>query len=974
MQPATPDPKDLQRRAMDALKDDSVPPEAKQRIMQLLDQVRQRERAGAPPGGEQPTPQQQPSEPAGQPAPSAPSPQQQPVQMEPQEVTPQAPPQQGFVQMEPQNIVGQVPPPPNVLGETFAMLPKDGATGIAMKSMLQGYFPQEQSQALTEDLSPEEIEQRLGAQRQQEAQLGIDPEAAPHSASHRVAIYAPPVVEVQSAEGEEHPVWVHQEPTVEEFGSMLQAMASWEPTGNEAPDELQRREKAKRKAEAHLITLERDGDEDDAYRSFQDAVWAKVAQEAKRSGQKAIRGAYVPDDTEGMAEHGDEIAARRMVKSPMGSTLYSALDAFSFGQAMPFLAWYNRDMEDSPLGKRLGELGLYNGELAEYKKLRDSSTLGSIGGTAMGLFAPGGAGKAYGKVAQMASKGAAKGERGALGRMAAGAAGGGAIDATAGFARTLAEQLVSGMEVDLGQAAEVGAVEGAMGAGGDVMFGGLGEIGSRVASRYRSGNPDLKAVEGALGDKARGPGDTGERVFGPDLSEENIVGRSMRQGGALEGQVTPTEYASGEAARRVKPTLEKKATEALETLRANAGQYFSTAEAQQEIPVRNSFQVIKELVQKTVGSSDRVRKSAGKAMAEISNFRGYSTRAAAEANANGGLVVNAVDPLVEEMGWKPVVDRAVARVRRPMMEMEGQARSVAAIRSAQGRLKEASDKLRRLESGRGDINKETIERQRRLVQDASERVRRLSSPVSPGEQMWVTIQPKSMNAEAHHAALQDVDSQISYGARSEDAGPGVKRLADGLRADRANWGQGYVDMMEREYELITQMEGTGRVLGMNPREMAGQAVPEALRGSVHDMPLATLGKHLANVYQPGKGHDTELMVRMLDNPKLTKLLKGVRAVTALERMRSGTAVSGRVTTGSTGTFHPIVNFGNLDKLIYGRGRALERAYLEGNMPKAARSLLQPEARDFIQNASSGLMEGLMKALETKETEDVSAND
>lgn len=913
MQPAPPDPKDLQRRAMDALKDDSVPPEAKQRIMQLLDQVRQRERAGAPAGGQQPAPQQQPAAPAGEPAAGAPAPQQQSVQMEPQEVTPQASPQQGFVQMEPQNIVGQVPPPPNVLGETFAMLPKDGATGIAMKSMLQGYFPQEQSQALTEDLSPEEIEQRLGAQRQQEAQLGIDPEAAPHSASHRVAIYAPPVVEVQSAEGDEHPVWVHQEPTVEEFGSMLQAMASWEPTGDETPDELQRREKAKRKAESHLITLERDGDEDDAYRSFQDAVWAKVAQEAKRSGQKAIRGAYVPDDTEGMAEHGDEISARRMVKSSMGSTLYSALDAFSFGQAMPFLAWYNRDMEDSPLGQRLGELGLYNGELAEYKKLRDSSMLGSIGGTAMGLFAPGGAGKAYGKVAQMASKGAAKGERGALGRMAAGAAGGGAIDATAGFARTLAEQLVSGMEVDLGQAAEVGAVEGAMAAGGDVLFGGLGEIGSRVASRYRSGNPDLKAVEGALGDKARGPGDTGERIFGPDLSEENIVGRSMRQGGALEGQVTPTEYAAGEAARRVKPTLEKKAAQALETLRANAGQYFSTAEAQQEIPVRNSFQAIKELVQKTVGSSDRVRKSAGKALAEISNFRGFSTRGAAEANANGGLVVNAADPLVEEMGWGPAVGRAVRAQRR------------------------------------------------------------LGDP-GIGQETWVVVQPRSMSAEAHHAALQDVDSQISYGARSEDAGPGVKRLAEGLRADRANWGQGYVDMMEREYELITQMEGTGRMLGMNPREMAGQAVPEALRGSVHDMPLATLAKHLENVYQPGKGHDTELMNRMLDNPKLTRLLKGVRAVTALERMRSGTAVSGRVTTGSSGTFHPIVNFGNLDKLIYGRGRALERAYLEGNMPKAARSLLQPEARDFIQNASSGLMEGLMKALEAKETEDVSAND
>lgn len=809
------------------------------------------------------------------------------------------------VGMEP----GMSPPSPPPQHPVFSQLDPGNLNhnAAAREAMLGVDVRHKSGEPITESATLDDIRNERNSINQIDRATGVDRIKYHSSATHKAALYSPPIT-TNIDYDKDLPTWVHLEPEVGEIVPILKQMIKDAEPGSGAH----------RAAIKSLVDLESKGEESDVYKNYSDLVWRTVATNANRVKQKAVRAAFVPDDN----EDADAVQARRMYgqkedRYNLGGYLNTALDVGTFGFYRPLYAWMNSDLEESPLGKKLKELELYKGEADEFEKAeRSSGALGTFIGGVMGLSPGSIAGRVIGKVASKAAEGSARRAMGAAGRVAHGVGHEAALTAGTSLPRRLLEVAVSPDQSlsDEGMLKNVVTgvlAETVVGAAADLTGASIGERASMSVGRQLAVNPELKAMEAAMGPKVKGMGDTGERIFSKNLTQDNIVGSSVRAAGIPTEPRGPGRVAADYAAGRLQPTVNKNFKAILDAGETDRAKFFSSGVAHERYEVEETFEVLASMFDSSSdNTSESVKKAAGKSLANISDVKVVDEHSMGEYGRN--IMFEMDDPALEALGLG-------------------------------SRLAHARNRYKKEQAAYGQ---------------------------KPAKVTYVMLTPKEMDASGHYEALRDIQSQINFDAQQGGNSTALRRAEKAMRDDRQLW-QGYTELMDREYKRANRLESISKSLGMTTNEISGGGVHEYYRGGKYDVNLSKLSNAINNVFEDSNASDPAVLKEFLENEELVALLRGVRAARAWERLNSTTKQPTlNMAISSSGNAYETVRAApkTLSRMLYGSGRTLDRMYRSGKMPQAIRPLFTEQGKNFIENTSNEMLGYLESLLEEKESE------
>jgi hypothetical protein len=809
--------------------------------------------------------------------------------------------------------------------------------------------------------------------RQEDNDRGVN--TALKSASQVPLLYAAPVAgkNIRPVDGERVKPYDHYEPSEEEAVAAYLAMVE----GSKHKDSLL----------AAAEDIADRGRKSPAYKRYADVTWQAVAAiaGAPDSPQQAFRMEYLS------AQEAEDLAMRHPSMSAPGSWAGSAeaslqdfIDSSTFGLGMAAIRWARPDERgESFVGHKLQQGGWGVGTPRDDALNRGQSNTAAIASNVLGVMNPGGLSHQVAKrSAQWAFK---KGAKSAGARLAYNAAADFGLDASSSMLRQAMERASRGAELGGLDAAEIvgqGVAEGLVGGvvGGSANLLAEGAAGMRKSFFRTNVGKEHQALDaigmGApLSDKKTGRRGVLTRAWNA-LSEDREGGLAGLKQGFKRTDPTPKRVADGliedaadragrtindtdiegsgtigyEAARQVAeelgPTVNKKARLLAEQITQADAEYFGRPGViGVKKPVNETFKVLSRLWKSSHRSSGDVRRSAGEALVNISDITVVNSKEAAKAAEarSGALWLSVDDPRISGSMRSRVSDALAAFERSDVSARAGR---------APGPDKPA-ETMSVLPFGKKKPPVGTTMGGYALGSYTDAPARRPAST-----ERYVVFKPLHMDAAGYSKALRSLDARVSYGGQNESAPEIVREAAESLRLDRAQF-PGLEAHTAKNRRLITKMEGLKDFSRMNERQLSGTAVDPEQLGTIEDMSIDQIIGSLENIYAGSNQRGSERFAMFLEDPKLVKRLRAVRAAHALQALEGGgdeTIRGGMSSSGPFGFISDVSTFAQ--SKLYGPGGVLVRLYESGELPKRLNILMDPDTVKFLTGTSGDTLNAL----------------
>ena len=244
-----------------------------------------------------------------------------------------------------------------------------------------------------------------------------------------------------------------------------------------------------------------------------------------------------------------------------------------------------------------------------------------------------------------------------------------------------------------------------------------------------------------------------------------------------------------------------------------------------------------------------------------------------------------------------------------------------------------------------------------------------SGLLSPAEEeKFVVLSPKKMNPLEFEHAIRDLDESLFNKSGEAGGSFATRQAAADMRAMTEQW-PGLAQARKQKRKLLTEMEGIESSTGLTRREMSGDFVDETDAQTVRDMSLTKLAKYIetkAYVPDSGNARSSQALGEYLENPKLVRLLKAVRATEAYMNQTGAASfrVGGNISGGAFGIFPNLLD--TLKDWAYRPLGVRRRLQEQGKMPVVDRVLFTPEARQFLASTDGETLRGLLEAQLDKE--------